>query len=397
MGGSRRKPTIHVHKSRHINVEIRRDRYKKRRRLLLQLVCDNMLSLEDFKDLRWFVRNPYPIREIVVKHNSFLGFAEAMPQYFFQDLFRLPSMASVREVARHLQLPHEFRTPTGCVCSGVEGLMVVLAELGNFEKQGRLLQNTPFNHPGASWSQAKFSDVFNTVIVWIDRKWGHKLEWCTSNMTPARHHVFRDAIQNKMAELHPSPPALQVSAFVDCTIRLCARPTDHQEAMFNGWKRGHCLKYQAVVTPDGIISSLYGPFIGKDHDRRVLSETQLKEKWEAILPLFSMGGDLGYVLDFPVLVVPFKGVRGNPNGTPREQFNLLFSQIRECVEWPFGLILQWFPFLDLKKNQKLLHRPIGTYYRVGCLLTNIFTCMGMKNQVNSFYKVKPISPQEYLS
>ena len=37
------------------------------------------------------------------------------------------------------------------------------------------------------------------------------------------------------------------SGFIDGTIRKCCRPVRFQEATYNGWKRAHALKYQAVV------------------------------------------------------------------------------------------------------------------------------------------------------
>jgi nuclease HARBI1 len=51
------------------------------------------------------------------------------------------------------------------------------------------------------------------------------------------------------------------------------------------------------------------------------------------------------------------------------------SAVCECVEWGFGKISGNFAFLDFKKNLKLLLQPVGHYYLVGRLLTNVHTCL----------------------
>lgn len=54
--------------------------------------------------------------------------------------------------------------------------------------------------------------------------------------------------------------------FIDGTARQICRPSINQQDYFSGHKRYHCLKYQAIATPDGIIINLQGPYIGRRHD-----------------------------------------------------------------------------------------------------------------------------------
>ena len=51
--------------------------------------------------------------------------------------------------------------------------------------------------------------------------------------------------------------------FIDGTLNATCRPVLDQEEFYSGHKRKHGYKYQAIVTPDGLVSSLMGPFIGK--------------------------------------------------------------------------------------------------------------------------------------
>ena len=48
--------------------------------------------------------------------------------------------------------------------------------------------------------------------------------------------------------------------FVDGTVHPICRPgTVNQSLLYNGHKRVHVIKFQSVVTPDGMIANMYGP------------------------------------------------------------------------------------------------------------------------------------------
>ena len=51
--------------------------------------------------------------------------------------------------------------------------------------------------------------------------------------------------------------------FIDGIVRPIARPGTNQRILYNGHKRVHSLKFQAVAIPNGLIAHLYGP-IGKN-------------------------------------------------------------------------------------------------------------------------------------
>jgi len=59
-------------------------------------------------------------------------------------------------------------------------------------------------------------------------------------------------------------------AFIDGTLRACARPSSDvfpglnlQKDVYSGYKRTHALKYQAVYAPDGLMVHLYGAIPGR--------------------------------------------------------------------------------------------------------------------------------------
>ena len=61
-------------------------------------------------------------------------------------------------------------------------------------------------------------------------------------------------------------PITNCLRFIDGTLRPIRRPEKRQRAVYNGHKRVHALKFQAVALPNGIIANLFGPVEGRRHD-----------------------------------------------------------------------------------------------------------------------------------
>lgn len=56
--------------------------------------------------------------------------------------------------------------------------------------------------------------------------------------------------------------------FIDGTKIRIARPSEymHQRYVYSGHKRIHCLSYETITTPDGLIFHLYGSIEGRHPD-----------------------------------------------------------------------------------------------------------------------------------
>jgi hypothetical protein len=55
---------------------------------------------------------------------------------------------------------------------------------------------------------------------------------------------------------------------------------------------------------------------------------------------------------------------------PMKDFNKSMSAVRVSVEWLFGDIVNYFKFMDFKKNLKLGLQPIGKMYIVCAIIRN---------------------------
>jgi len=99
------------------------------------------------------------------------------------------------------------------------------------------------------------SEVFWMVLeVFIATK-GHLITNFRSDLVQER------AVQNAEAIANKGAPRQNCVGFVDCTkIRMC-RPkgSTRQGACYSGHKRVHCLTYQTVTAPDGLIVHFLDP------------------------------------------------------------------------------------------------------------------------------------------
>ncbi|KAI8819055.1 uncharacterized protein EV422DRAFT_131203 [Fimicolochytrium jonesii] len=71
------------------------------------------------------------------------------------------------------------------------------------------------------------------------------------------------------------------------------------------------------------------------------------------------------------------------------------SAVRTCVEWGFGKIIQLWAFVDFAKNQNIWLQPVGRFYLLATLFTNIHTCIH-GSLTTSTFNVEPPTVQMYL-
>lgn len=195
---------------------------------------------------------------------------------------------------------------------------------------------------------------------------------------------FSQVINNKGAPLN------QCWGFIDGTARPIARPIRNQRIMFSGHKRVHCLKFQSVAAPNGLIAHMFGPIEGRRHDAFMLGVSGLTDKLSRFqTPTgepYVVYGDPAYGLARNII----GSFRGAHITDDEQAFNTEMSKVRTCVEWGFGKIGQNFAYLVFKKNLKVLLQPVGKYYLVASILINCHTCL-YGSQTSTFFDLDPPS------
>jgi hypothetical protein len=86
--------------------------------------------------------------------------------------------------------------------------------------------------------------------------------------------------------------ANNVWGFIDGSLRRTCRPTYHQKQMYSGHKRTHGMKFQSVVTPDGLFACMFGAINGNRHDSFMLTESELLPTLRNLMPAENNPGNI---------------------------------------------------------------------------------------------------------
>jgi hypothetical protein len=159
------------------------------------------------------------------------------------------------------------------------------------------------------YSPTIISMVFNAVV-------NHVSDFMADRIHFDRNYLTKDSILRCANAIHEKgSPLIGCWGFIDGTVRPVSRPVVGQEGIYNGHHRTHALKYQGVTSADGMIVSLAGPFFGRDHDMRMLNESNLLALLENLDYIdnrdFYIYGDSGYVMS-RFIQIPFEGLNLNP-------------------------------------------------------------------------------------
>ena len=135
---------------------------------------------------------------------------------------------------------------------------------------------------------------------------------------------------------------------------------------------------------------------GKRHDAAMLVDSGLLQDLERYAQVdghpMCAYGDPAYTQRVH-LQAPF---RNRPLTAEMEAFNESMSRVRVTVEWLFGDVVNYFKFLDFKKNLKIGLSSVDKLYVVAAILRNALTCM-QPNNTSKFFELDPPTIEEYFS
>lgn len=218
--------------------------------------------------------------------------------------------------------------------------------------------------------------------------------------------TFRESLMKDRAELYAKvihekgAPLDNCVGFIDCTKIAMARPGGHgtlQRSTYSGHKRIHCLIYQTMTTPDGLMFYMYGPEVGRRHDMTLYRESRLGEVLEAVMVIdgkqFCLFGDAAYLLR-PWLQTAFPRL----NASVQDMlYNKAMSMVRVAVEWTYKDVKQIWTSQDFRRGLKVREAPIAKLYQSAALLWNFHVCMYRGGQTKSFFDIQPPTLAEYVN
>lgn len=306
--------------------------------------------------------------------NSFSS-SEALSLFRFlpSDIGRLVDLLHVGDA---VSLTRYAITPVECLC-------IVLRRLASPARWFDLEELF-----GRS-SSALCSIFFSTVGMILDR-WGFLLsEWRTSFMRE-RAELYSSRIAATGANLD------RCVGFIDGTALFLTRPgAGLQRSCYSGHKRRHAIKFQSVLTPDGLVFHLYGPVEGRRHDMTLYHESGLDTTLATALLIdgqrYYIYGDTAYFIR-PWLQAAYQGIL-----TPeQEAFNASMKVPRTAVEWGFKDIKQICTTLDYTRKLKVREAPVAQVYKIGVLVWNL-RCCAYGGATSSFFDCPPPTWDEYLN
>jgi hypothetical protein len=153
------------------------------------------------------------------------------------------------------------------------------------------------------------------------------------------------------------------------------------------------LKYQALITPDGLVADFFGPIEGRRNDAHMLRESKLIDTLRDSFSDLICYGDPAYpILEF--LMCPFER-----HGISERQraFNKAISRARITVEWIFGILTNTFPGADYKRRNAIFKTPVASWVMVAVYLLNIRTCLQGANAVSRYFNCNPPTVEEYMA
>ncbi|KAJ7711834.1 hypothetical protein B0H16DRAFT_1258684, partial [Mycena metata] len=139
------------------------------------------------------------------------------------------------DLAAALEIPDEFKTTSRHSFSSVEALCLLCAR---FRSAGDMYSLAMLYDR----AQSAISECINELVEFIDEHWEHLLGCDEEHLLhPTNLKTYADAIHARGA------PLRSVFGFIDCTIRRICHPTWYQRQAYNGHKKFHSLKFQAIM------------------------------------------------------------------------------------------------------------------------------------------------------
>ena len=244
----------------------------------------------------------------------------------------------------------------------------------------------------------RLCDIFHSTIDFLHTRYAKKLNEFTTweQYFPA----FAAAMQ------HAGAPYDNLISIFDGNCTACCRPGGlgnqnsrfDQSEVYTGEKAQHQFKYLVSQFPNGI-SVLSGPYKGKVHDGRMLSESG----WTQVLMhiehttgrRFLMFGDAGFAVSRYIQAM-YKEYGGYITADARN-FNNLMSRIKIYIENSFAEKANIFSFMSFKNGLRLGGRRVHRAYEVANFLQNIRTTFYGNQFCHALNYPLRISVEEFLA
>lgn len=197
----------------------------------------------------------------------------------------------------------------------------------------------------------------------------------------------------------------KIWGFIDGTTQQICRPSANQEVFFSGHKGYHAYKWQAVVAPDGLCSSLAGPMPGSRADWWMYQRSELDETISEIFDEAGLVdlrqrvflyGDTAYT-NGRAVIGPYHRTRGVDLSQQQAEFNHRLSRKRVAVENFFGRVQNNWSLMVMRTSHRHQSSLVAVIWAAACSLEDCLMCLRGGNLISHRFGMTPTTLEEYLA
>lgn len=245
---------------------------------------------------------------------------------------------------------------------------------------------------GIAW----LSSVYNGCISRVYERWGDMIHWRPQLNDYEYLERYAGAMQSC------GFGAGSVWGAVDGTFMGVARPEDNetQKRLYSGYYKEHGLKYQAIATPDGLISHVSEPYLGADNDWQIWRQSGVGDKLRTIMAgheTLYVFGDNAYG-DLFGIIPPYRDNRRfRWLSDEQRASNHHLSSARITVEQAFGKLTTNWTYTKFSESLYSASQPVAAYYLNTVFLNNILACFNStEDLIAKRFNCPPPTIEEYL-
>jgi len=312
--------------------------------------------------------------------------------------FRVDTKVELWDLFACFQFPDKMKSKWGHKFTGEEVFLFGMYRLCNVFKLQNQIVTDVF---GFHYAQLA-SECFHCFLHFMVTNWGYLL---TNNFDFWVPHLQSCSASIRFKAIEKGvtfPREFNIFGFTDNTMNSSCRPgggpardgeqaprndPNLQRAWYNGWKKLHGLKWQTVDLPNGMNAHVWGACSVRHNDIWMLNNSNLN----AIIAAAQMDQPHQYCIygdsAYATLYQSHRRARHNYDDlNDRENIeNRVMSSLRETIEWDYGDVARYFPFVKVKQVLKMRRMPVADIY---------LTAMIMRNALNT---IKPNNTAIYYS
>ena len=177
--------------------------------------------------------------------------------------------------------------------------------------------------------------VFNDTMIHLYWPYRKKLVWDKNRLTYKQLSIYAITI-------YQFGGRSCFWGFIDGTFNATCQPVIDQEQFYSRHKQKHGYKFQLVVTPDGLVSSLIRPFIGQRGDWKMVEDLGIVEKLKEVnggrRPAHALYwySDPAYCTVYGI-IKPYKNYPLRSQIAAQNKFNKAMSQLQIKIEHGFAI------------------------------------------------------------